>query len=219
VLLACFGAAALAACDGALPGSPSATSSLGGSSTLSVSNTGLVGSAVQQASSEAFVLLDGLVTQSTSSAPALGGGGGSGGGGGTGTIVKTIDWTMPCRQGGTRNVSGTVTITRGNGSASVSSDLLVSFADCDVGRVVLQGNPGVSLVGQATFVDGQPATHTLHKGGGVLFTVQQSGTQGSVAFDCTITRDHDSGVKSATGTVSWEFPIGTPVDGPGCGGS
>jgi len=136
---------------------------------------------------------------------------------GTVTTVRTIDWSMACPDGGTRGISGTVTVSRSNGSGVVQTDLQLSFANCDMGRVTLQGNPGIALTGQTTFQDGIPDTHTFQKTGGLIFTVP-SGVQGSVQFNCTVTWSRQSGPVSATGTVSWEFPIGTPVAGPGCAG-
>jgi hypothetical protein len=173
---------------------------------------GAVGASVQESSGQALVLLDGslgqLSTQAQTADPTS-----------TTTFsgTRTINWSTTCREGGTKGVTGTVTVSRMNGTGTVATDLLLSFTNCDVGRVTLQGNPGISLMGQTTFLNGIPDTHTFQETGGVLFTVQ-GGQQGSVKFNCMLTWSRQSGVVSSTGTVMWEYPIGTPVPGPGCRG-
>ncbi len=203
---ALLGMAGMMACDRISPVSP--TSSVVSSALMSPGVVA-VGDSVQESSAQAFLLFDGSLTQLSGLAAAQDSG--------SSTTVRTIDWSTACRDGGTRGISGTVTVTRGNGSGSVQTDLELSFTNCDVGKVTLQGNPGISLKGQTTFVNGIPDTHTFQKVGGLLFTVE-GGSQGSVQFNCTVTWSRQSGVVSTSGTVSWEYPIGTPVAGPGCRG-
>jgi hypothetical protein len=108
-------------------------------------------------------------------------------------------------------------VTRNNGSGTLISDVEHTFTNCDIGRATLQGDPAIFLHGETTFQGGLRDTHTLHKTGALLFT-PEGGVQGRAQFDCTLTWNRQSGTVSATGTVSWEHPVGTPVAGPGCGG-
>src|SRR5205814_1017473 len=113
------------------------------------------------------------------------------------TSAKTINWSMACPDGGTRSVTGTVSVTRnGDGTGVVNTNLQLSFTNCDLGRLTLQGNPGIALTGQTTFQNGLPDTHTFQKAGGLIFTVP-SGVQGSVQFNCTVSWSRQSGVISS----------------------
>jgi hypothetical protein len=189
------------------PQSPTASNT---ATTGTMSETFNVRSTVQASSDQALTLFGGTLLQldaeTNTSTPRSG----------TGTITKTINWTTPCLEGGTRAVNGSVTLTRnGDGTGSLMTDLHLTFTACDLGRLTLQGDPEVHLTGQATFVNRLPDTHTFHKVGAVLFT-PADGIQGRVRFDCTVTWSRSTGVISRTGTVTWEKPVGTPISGPGC---
>ena len=194
ILVTLASVAAAIACSGA-PASP--TLGLPSQMSSALSSTLVVGNATQEFSAEAFDL---LAVQDLTAA----------------TGVRSIDATKPCRFGGTRGISGTITRSASGGTRTWAMDLDLTFTNCDVGRVTLQGNPGITLTGQRTVQNGVLTSATFQKTGGLFFT-PEGGVKGSVQVNCTATWNPQSGSFSTSGTVSWEYPAGTPVPGPGCG--
>ena len=93
----------------------------------------------------------------------------------------------------------------------------MTFTNCVAVAITIQGDPYMSMSGQFSFLNNVPSSQsTFRTGGGITFTF--NGVRGSAQYNCTDTINLQTGAFSSSGSVSWQYPVGTTVSGPGCNG-
>jgi hypothetical protein len=97
-----------------------------------------------------------------------------------------VSYDGACPLGGTIAVAGDIEATlSGSGDGSVSSQLTITPANCDVSNLVINGDPDVVVGLNMSFADSAPVFPiTLTEGGGISYGPKPSG---SCKFDVTFT--------------------------------
>jgi hypothetical protein len=210
VAAAVFCALALSACGGSKD-SPTTPSTTGSSSpSLSETRKDSVADAVNDAILEAILLLaESLSAIPTRPAPD-----------GSRRLVVVefppVHSEKACSGGGLSTGDYTMRMTEHtDGSLELVMDMRIGFADCASPGVTLHSDPYLTLAMVMSGPAEAPNRMTIQIKDGVAFTVD--GVRGRVRFNCTQSLDMLAAkVPDISGTMSWEYPIGTSITGPGC---
>ena len=103
------------------------------------------------------------------------------------------------------------------GDGSFSGDVEQRFADCQANDVTLNGRDHITIVGfydQSTVPPRSTPRSMVHEG---TVTFIRNGIEGRATFNCSITFGATFTDTQASGTATWEYPIGTMIKGTGCG--
>jgi hypothetical protein len=120
-----------------------------------------------------------------------------------------------CANGGLSTLDGTSRMTDyPDGRVEMSTDVRIGFADCASPGVTLHSDPYLTLSMLLAGTVEAPNHMTLQIRDGVAFTVD--GVRGRVRYNCTQAGDLSGKVPAISGSMTWEYPIGTVVTGPGC---
>ena len=135
--------------------------------------------------------------------------------------------TFPCKDGGSMSMIFT-SPTGAVLSGTFTSSSRIEFTECRSQSVTINGDPAILMDGTYTFgtaTGSAPSslTATTRMTGGLRF--DGAGTPGRARYDCTMTISIQIGsngtpaqqTNTASGTITWEQPLGTVVVRP-CGG-
>ena len=133
------------------------------------------------------------------------------------SVDGKVTITAPCAGGGTMSLSpgqGTSVPIDGNGPFNAEFETV--FTACRSRDVTLNGREHVTFSG--TYDSFRPMAGSTMTREGVM-TFGLNGVEGRRTFNCTLTFGPTPGAITASGTATWEYPIGTPISGMGCGPS
>lgn len=135
-----------------------------------------------------------------------------------GTINMPVSALVPCPSGGSLGITGSLDGTiSDSGSGQITINEQVTFTSCLSNGILLEGNPNITLSGEANFVDFLPVNpFIVHLTNGITFTYH--GARGSLNYDCTGNIDVNTDHSTFDGSITVEFPIGTTATAAPCAG-
>ena len=149
-------------------------------------------------------------------------------GGLVGTAGPSLASTYPCPGGGSVTTTPSVTPTTDGSTSVVTISSRSDFNDCRSQNIVIRGDPYLLTTAEIRLAPSAPGaqtvagTSTTHTTGGLRFMTD--GGEGRVQYDCTlaITLTYAAdGTRQISitpgGTLTWEFPVGTPATVGSCG--
>ena len=142
-----------------------------------------------------------------------------------GTITNPM--VMPCPDGGSITVTHSGPLPPDFGGKFVTTSK-TEFNDCKTQNVIIRGDPWLQIAGEYVFGPpggGTPSSvsSTMSITGGLRS--EANGVHGRAQYNCTMTfavQYAGNGqppqiTTTATGTITWEQPLGTPVRTSACG--